>query len=103
MVQSQHALVPGLELVVVQDVAGEVLGREVRGVDLQHRLADRQQATAVGTGQGQPADVGLVAVLLRPDVRRPLLVDGRDRKSTRLNSSHVKISYAVFCLKKKNR
>src|SRR5207249_12146245 len=28
-------------------------------------------------------------------------VDG-DRKSTRLNSSHVSISYAVFCLKKKN-
>src|SRR5207249_11069510 len=26
----------------------------------------------------------------------------RDRKSTRLNSSHVSISYAVFCLKKKN-
>src|SRR5690606_41268379 len=26
-----------------------------------------------------------------------------DRKSTRLNSSHVKISYAVFCLKKKSR
>src|SRR5690606_40566972 len=29
-------------------------------------------------------------------------VIGSDRKSTRLNSSHVKISYAVFCLKKKN-
>src|SRR5690606_40119780 len=29
-------------------------------------------------------------------------VPGLDRKSTRLNSSHVKISYAVFCLKKKN-
>src|SRR5690606_40767638 len=28
-------------------------------------------------------------------------VEARDRKSTRLNSSHVKISYAVFCLKKK--
>src|SRR5690625_6590681 len=27
----------------------------------------------------------------------------QDRKSTRLNSSHVAISYAVFCLKKKNR
>src|SRR5690348_18062567 len=27
---------------------------------------------------------------------------GRDRKSTRLNSSHPSISYAVFCLKKKN-
>src|SRR5207253_8254266 len=29
-------------------------------------------------------------------------VQARDRKSTRLNSSHVAISYAVFCLKKKN-
>src|SRR3712207_8932112 len=29
--------------------------------------------------------------------------DGRDRKSTRLNSSHANISYAVFCLKKKNK
>src|SRR3712207_7574349 len=28
---------------------------------------------------------------------------GEDRKSTRLNSSHANISYAVFCLKKKNR
>src|SRR5690242_21297801 len=28
-------------------------------------------------------------------------VEGRDRKSTRLNSSHMSISYAVFCLKKK--
>src|SRR6266446_1661077 len=28
---------------------------------------------------------------------------GRDRKSTRLNSSHLVISYAVFCLKKKNK
>src|SRR5690625_6752749 len=28
---------------------------------------------------------------------------GRDRKSTRLNSSHVAISYAVSCLKKKNK
>src|SRR5438034_7890698 len=28
---------------------------------------------------------------------------GRDRKSTRLNSSHTVISYAVFCLKKKKR
>src|SRR5690606_42057075 len=30
-------------------------------------------------------------------------VEPVDRKSTRLNSSHVKISYAVFCLKKKNK
>src|SRR5256885_10754977 len=30
------------------------------------------------------------------------LSDAKDRKSTRLNSSHLVISYAVFCLKKKN-
>src|SRR5437870_8732806 len=30
-------------------------------------------------------------------------LSGRDRKSTRLNSSHVAISYAVFCLKKKKQ
>src|SRR5438445_7393360 len=33
---------------------------------------------------------------------RELLTLPRDRKSTRLNSSHANISYAVFCLKKKN-
>src|SRR5688572_32120230 len=32
-----------------------------------------------------------------------ILVDHQDRKSTRLNSSHSQISYAVFCLKKKNK
>src|SRR5690625_7114912 len=43
-----------------------------------------------------------------PDGRRQALPAGAvhragpDRKSTRLNSSHVAISYAVFCLKKKN-
>src|SRR5699024_12101414 len=31
-----------------------------------------------------------------------IFADTKDRKSTRLNSSHVSISYAVFCLKKKN-
>src|SRR3989442_7714649 len=33
----------------------------------------------------------------------PCRRQGLDRKSTRLNSSHVRISYAVFCLKKKNK
>src|SRR5690606_39483655 len=36
----------------------------------------------------------------RPTVD-PVQVAEKDRKSTRLNSSHVKISYALFCLKKK--
>src|SRR5215813_2047280 len=36
-----------------------------------------------------------------PAVRQVRASLGQDRKSTRLNSSHVRISYAVFCLKKK--
>src|SRR3989442_8640341 len=50
-----------------------------------------------------PSHFGHGDVALEPiDSRafRPV-ADQRDRKSTRLNSSHVRISYAVFCLKKK--
>src|SRR3989442_5774754 len=43
----------------------------------------------------------------RPAIIRSVVVfphaADEDRKSTRLNSSHVRISYAVFCLKKKKR
>src|SRR3712207_7412740 len=54
-----------------------------------------------------PADDGLltrVATLSRHEsalALRAVLSDAGDRKSTRLNSSHANISYAVFCLKKK--
>src|SRR5690606_40741530 len=69
---------------------------------------------AIGYGVGnaiqrQPGDPGAVQRgSLMPALRRlaaaaALLVLCPDRKSTRLNSSHVKISYAVFCLKKKKR
>src|SRR3712207_8223594 len=44
-------------------------------------------------------DVSLSARERRDDQHR----GGQDRKSTRLNSSHANISYAVFCLKKKNK
>src|SRR5688572_32385702 len=47
------------------------------------------------TGRGRRADRG--------DLRRLRERAAGDRKSTRLNSSHSQISYAVFCLKKKNR
>src|SRR5690606_19668393 len=62
------------------------------------------------------ADTDLLTFPYYVDERRPLpqprelaafpgceavIRGGQDRKSTRLNSSHVKISYAVFCLKKK--
>src|SRR3989442_10862881 len=47
------------------------------------------------------AQAGRVEVARRADHDPPAGEGVRDRKSTRLNSSHVRISYAVFCLKKK--
>src|SRR5690625_5922988 len=48
------------------------------------------------------ANASWVAEMHRPVTSNPSSCAGtRDRKSTRLNSSHVAISYAVFCLKKK--
>src|SRR2546426_3720008 len=46
-------------------------------------------------GYSGGVDSALLAVVLRQELGR------EDRKSTRLNSSHLVISYAVFCLKKK--
>src|SRR5436309_5931938 len=70
-------------------------------------------------GVVDPSDTGLAVPLFRAlraphagdpcargqgRVRRhPAVQAAQDRKSTRLNSSHVKISYAVFCLKKKKK
>src|SRR5690606_41143289 len=60
-------------------------------------------------GELAPRDVvarGIAGAMARQG-GRPVLLDAtgleRDRKSTRLNSSHVKISDAVFCLKKKRK
>src|SRR2546429_1008491 len=60
------------------------------GVDAADRAAD----------DGIGHDAALLEELERAHVVR---AEGRDRKSTRLNSSHGYISYAVFCLKKKNK
>src|SRR3712207_6974271 len=54
----------------------------------------------------RPEPAGLVVRRVQrhpggPPGRRPTAGPLRDRKSTRLNSSHANISYAVFCLKKK--
>src|SRR3712207_7109167 len=49
----------------------------------------------------RPTSGQLCAVPVRREGRRVSVGDLTDRKSTRLNSSHANISYAVFCLKKK--
>src|SRR5690349_23724529 len=64
---------------------GADVGRQRR--DLDHRLRAVTSISMRMRGSASPAEIMVAA--------------GRDRKSTRLNSSHVEISYAVFCLKKK--
>src|SRR2546426_1507916 len=44
-----------------------------------------------------------IPISLRAAILVAVLPEGVDRKSTRLNSSHLVISYAVFCLKKKKK
>src|SRR5947209_16930922 len=64
------------------------------------------RSTLFPTRRSSDLGVGAVRVTRqRPrqaELHVPDLVQPQDRKSTRLNSSHANISYAVFCLKKKN-
>src|SRR2546429_7208186 len=61
-----------------------------------------EDATRFGMLARRRAHVRLLRVLERPVQRVPdVRLTATDRKSTRLNSSHGYISYAVFCLKKK--
>src|SRR3712207_8328941 len=53
--------------------------------------------------EGQPERPPTAREHLLVAPRRGVEDDGGDRKSTRLNSSHANISYAVFCLKKKKK
>src|SRR3712207_6944734 len=55
---------------------------------------------ASGAGRATPHHLSYLLLLRALRVRCAFVV--RDRKSTRLNSSHANISYAVFCLKKNN-
>src|SRR5690349_23769171 len=65
---------------------------------------EHQRMTARRRAQ-HAARVGAALVAVEPldELRPDAPQEQADRKSTRLNSSHVEISYAVFCLKKKKK
>src|SRR5690606_40977719 len=89
---SLHDALPiSQRLRVVRDVVADEAGDEVVAVVVAGLHAQVQRVAGGVAGGLQQ---------LRAELAVEELVD---RKSTRLNSSHVKISYAVFCLKKKNR
>src|SRR5690606_41758782 len=90
------ARVEAVRLDVAERLGEELVVAAVRAVDLVRR--DEGQDRAHGAALLADRGVGRTVDELLPGELEDL-----DRKSTRLNSSHVKISYAVFCLKKKKK
>src|SRR5256885_8987126 len=60
----------------------------------------KSRTAAIGAREPATIFIPVGTAIVVPCGRRPKKA-GEDRKSTRLNSSHLVISYAVFCLKKK--
>src|SRR5207302_9833827 len=71
-----------------------------RSSDLSYFYRSPEQSAAHARALGNP---NAVASFSAHSLGLAIDLQMRDRKSTRLNSSHVKISYAVFCLKKKKK
>src|SRR5882757_5537309 len=67
------------------------------------RAAASGRACARAGGKRPPHRAGELSLAARPPGFGNQALSARDRKSTRLNSSHANISYAVFCLKKKKK
>src|SRR2546426_8365332 len=91
---------PGVGAQLEEAVA--VVGMGIRSVERPVARDDVDISAGIGgrTRSGHP-DPAEAAVRCRIEENRRLREICRDRKSTRLNSSHLVISYAVFCLKKK--
>src|SRR5258708_23645920 len=73
-----------------------VEGKKIGGI-----LVERGAGAVVGIGLNANIDLDAFPEALRETATSLRFLEGPDRKSTRLNSSHQIISYAVFCLKKK--
>src|SRR3712207_6875383 len=71
-------------------------------VDQHFDAAVEATGQAAAPAKFDPA-VGLLRMLALREVAVSAVYGNADRKSTRLNSSHANISYAVFCLKKKKK
>src|SRR3712207_7152239 len=70
-------------------------------ISLALQAARRVGAPGIGEADREGYLQSLDGITYGDDPADGVVRGGRDRKSTRLNSSHANISYAVFCLKKK--
>src|SRR3712207_8363145 len=69
----------------------------------QRRFQNKNESAQEAHEAIRPTDMNVQRIPDSDGQRLYELIWKRDRKSTRLNSSHANISYAVFCLKKKNK
>src|SRR3712207_8612892 len=76
--------------------------RQIKGPDGEILHPDAKAGDQVYEDVTPPQFGRIAAQTAKQVVMQKLRDAERDRKSTRLNSSHANISYAVFCLKKKN-
>src|SRR5690625_6393109 len=90
--------------ILIASVGGFAVGHMVgkRSADDSGATTGAAVAVLEGDGLGERGEAHPEAGSDIARTRVPVTKD-QDRKSTRLNSSHVAISYAVFCLKKKNK
>src|SRR3712207_7461808 len=78
---------------------------QCRGAPVRAAVVARARQIGARSGRARAAagDRSARRGAARPDDRESAGDESGDRKSTRLNSSHANISYAVFCLKKKKK
>src|SRR5206468_8217309 len=97
---SPRARAARVQIILPQNIEGDPRGLPGRRVYSRPQLPGEEPTmfARIGTWQGSPAELERWISRAREQVKPSVQ---QDRKSTRLNSSHDQISYAVFCLKKK--
>src|SRR3712207_7081881 len=95
---------PASEIELSEDELAEIQGMGATAAIVMHYSGDDWSAAQIAGLRDQFGKMG-IEVIAETDAGfdAATQVSDIDRKSTRLNSSHANISYAVFCLKKKKK
>src|SRR5690625_6600264 len=96
LADDHHLILGGRDRADLRELAAQLPSARPFPADLTDPPAVAEQVAALDLAQGLDGLVHSAGVLVRGRIEE-------DRKSTRLNSSHVAISYAGFCLKKKKK
>src|SRR3712207_6728826 len=94
-----------MEMALIENIQREDLNAVEIALAYQHLLEQyelTQERLSERVGKNRTTIANYLRLLKLPAPIQ-MALQNKDRKSTRLNSSHANISYAVFCLKKKNR